>query len=464
MSTTRTEKDFLGSKEIPADAYYGVHTARALDNFNLSGVPISHFPRFIIALAMVKKACMAANLDFGLLPEDKAAAIGQACDDIIDGDLHEQFVVDLIQGGAGTSTNMNANEVIANRALEILGHPKGSYKQLHPNDHVNLSQSTNDVYPTAFRVGLLLSHAGVLEALEHLIAAFEERAQVFKAIYKIGRTQLQDAVPMTLGQEFQAFADTLREETQRFRDLERLLCEVGLGGTAIGTGVNAPKGYAAVAVRHLAGISGFDLTTASNPIEATSDTGVYLTWSSVLRRTAAKLSKICNDLRLLASGPRAGLGEIRLPPVQAGSSIMPGKVNPVIPEMVNQVAYQVMGNDLTVMLASEGGQLQLNAFEPIMVANLFQSIDIMKRAMRILAERCVAGITPNAAYCQKNLDASITLVTLLNPQLGYEMSAELALEALRADRSVRELVLERNLLSEAEFDALVKASTSLENL
>ncbi|MFO7542468.1 MAG: aspartate ammonia-lyase [Thiobacillus sp.] len=345
MSSTRIEKDFLGTHEIPAKAYYGIHTARALDNFTVSGVQISHFPRFIIALAMVKKACMRANLEFGLLPEDKAQAIGQACDDIIGGQLHEHFVVDLIQGGAGTSSNMNANEVIANRALEILGHDKGSYKQLHPNDHVNLSQSTNDAYPTAFRVGLLLSHAGVKEALEHLIATFEERAESFKDIYKIGRTQLQDAIPMTLGQEFHAFADTLREETQRFSDLERLLGEVGLGGTAIGTGVNAPKGYSAVVVRHLTEVSGFALTPASNPIEATSDTGVYLTWSSVLRRTATKLSKICNDLRLLASGPRAGIGEIRLPPVQAGSSIMPGKVNPVILEMVNQVAYQVMGND-----------------------------------------------------------------------------------------------------------------------
>lgn len=296
MSSTRIEKDFLGTKEIPADAYYGVHPARALDNFTVSGVQISHFPCFIIALAMVKKARMLANLEFGLLPPDKAQAIGQACDDIIDGQLHEHFVVDLIQGGAGTSTNMNANKVIANRALEILGHAKGSYKQLHPNDHVNLSQSTNDAYPTAFRVGLLLSHAGVqeaLEALEHLIATFEERAGAFKDIYKIARTQLQDAIPTTLGQEFQAFADTLREETQRFSDLERLLGEVGLGGTAIGTGVNAPKGYSAVVVRNLSEVSGFSLTTASNPIEATSDTGIYLTWSSVLRRTATNLSKIC---------------------------------------------------------------------------------------------------------------------------------------------------------------------------
>jgi aspartate ammonia-lyase len=460
--SSRTEKDFLGSKEIPIDAYYGVHTARAMDNFTVTGVQINHFPRFIVALAMVKKASVAANLEFNLLPADKAQAIDQACDEIIGGKLHEQFVVDLIQGGAGTSTNMNANEVIANRALEILGHPKGSYKHLHPNDHVNLSQSTNDVYPTAFRIGLLLSHAGVMEALEHLIGRFRERAQLFRAIYKIGRTQLQDAVPMTLGQEFQAFADTLSEETQRFRDLEGLLGEVGLGGTAIGTGVNAPKGYASVVCRHLANICGFPVTTASNPIEATSDTGIYLAWSGVLRRTATKLSKICNDLRLLASGPRAGLGEIRLPPVQAGSSIMPGKVNPVIPEMVNQVAYQVMGNDLTVMLACEGGQLQLNAFEPVMVANLFQSIDIMKRAMRILGDRCIAGITPNIEHCQKNLDASITLITLLNPQLGYELSSELAVEALGSNRTIRELVLERELMTSDAFDALVKDSAALD--
>lgn len=460
MTATRTERDFLGSKEIPVDAYYGVHTARAVDNFAVSGVPISHFPRFIAALAMVKQACAAANLELGLLPTDKARAISEACDEIIQGGLHDQFVVDLIQGGAGTSTNMNANEVIANKALEILGQPKGSYKILHPNDHVNLSQSTNDVYPTAFRVGLLLSHAGVLEALEHLIATTEERARAFNTVYKIGRTQLQDAVPMTLGQEFQAFADTLREEVQRFHDLERLLGEVVIGGTAIGTGVNAPRGYAAVACRHLATISGFPLTPASNPIEATSDTGMYLAWSSVLRRTAVKLSKFCNDLRLLASGPRAGLGEIRLPPVQAGSSIMPGKINPVIPEMVNQVAYQVIGNDLTVLMASEGGQLQLNAFEPIMVANLFQSIDIVKRAMRILADRCIAGITPNIDQCQRNLDSAVSLVTLLNPILGYELAAELALEALQSNRSVRELVLERGLLTSEAYDAMVKESAT----
>ncbi|WP_299881410.1 aspartate ammonia-lyase [uncultured Cocleimonas sp.] len=458
----RTEKDFLGSLDIPKDAYYGVHTARALENFTITGVQINHFPRIIIALAMVKKATLAANVEFGLISKEIAGAIDQACDEIIDGKLHEHFVVDLIQGGAGTSTNMNANEVIANRALEILGHEKGSYKNLHPNDHVNLSQSTNDVYPTAFRVGLLLSHADLLAALEQLIGHFKDRAELFKSIYKIGRTQLQDAVPMTLGQEFQAFADTLSEEKQRFRDLEGLLGEVGLGGTAIGTGVNAPKGFAAVACKHLAEISGFSVTPAANPIEATSDTGIYLTWSGVLRRTATKLSKICNDLRLLSCGPRAGIGEINLPPVQAGSSIMPGKVNPVIPEMVNQVAFQVMGNDLTVMMACEGGQLQLNAFEPVMVANLFQSIDIMKRAMRILGDRCVSGITPNIEHCQKNLEKSITLVTLLNPQLGYEISSEIAVEALTAKRTIRELILERNLMSSEDYDALIKESTELD--
>ena len=458
----RTEKDFLGSLDIPKDAYYGVHTARALENFTITGVQINHFPRIIIALAMVKKATLAANVEFGLISKEIAGAINQACDEIIDGKLHEHFVVDLIQGGAGTSTNMNANEVIANRALEILGYEKGSYKNLHPNDHVNLSQSTNDVYPTAFRVGLLLSHADLLAALEQLIGHFKDRAELFKSIYKIGRTQLQDAVPMTLGQEFQAFADTLSEEKQRFRDLEGLLGEVGLGGTAIGTGVNAPKGFAAVACKHLAEISGFSVTPAANPIEATSDTGIYLTWSGVLRRTATKLSKICNDLRLLSCGPRAGIGEINLPPVQAGSSIMPGKVNPVIPEMVNQVAFQVMGNDLTVMMACEGGQLQLNAFEPVMVANLFQSIDIMKRAMRILGDRCVSGITPNIEHCQKNLEKSITLVTLLNPQLGYEISSEIAVEALTSKRTIRELILERNLMSSEDYDALIKESTELD--
>ncbi len=460
--SSRIEKDFLGSKEIPQEAYYGVHTARAMENFTVSGVRISHFPRFIVALAMVKKASAMANLELNQLPSDKAQAIIQTCDEIIDGKLHEHFVVDLIQGGAGTSTNMNANEVIANRALEILGHTKGDYKHLHPNDHVNLSQSTNDVYPTAFRIGLLMSHAGVQEALEHLIGCFAERAKLFESIYKIGRTQLQDAVPMTLGQEFQAFSDTLGEEMLRFRNLESLLCEVVLGGTAIGTGVNAPKGYSKIACKHLADICGFPIIPAKNLIEATSDTGTYLAWSGVLRRTATKLSKICNDLRLLASGPRAGIGEIILPPVQAGSSIMPGKVNPVIPEMVNQVAYQVMGNDLTVMLACESGQLQLNAFEPIMVANLFQSIDIMKRAMRILGDRCISGIKANTEHCQKNLHISITLITLLNPQLGYELSSQLAIEALNSNRTIRELVLERKLMTSDDFDKLVKDSVVID--
>ena len=355
MTDFRTESDSLGPKQLTRETVWGIHTARALENFPITGVPLAHFPELVQALAMVKKAAALANRELGALDAARAAAIASTCDEIIAGRHHEHFVVDMIQGGAGTSTNMNANEVIANLALQGLGHAPGDYAQLHPNDHVNRSQSTNDVYPTAIRLAVLEACAPLRAEQQRLADAFAERARAFAPVIKVGRTQLQDAVPMTLGMEFAGFAATIEEDIARLGELAALLREVNLGGTAIGTGVTTPAGYAALAVRHLAAISGEPLVEARDRIEASSDLGAFVTVSGVLKRIAVKLSKICNDLRLLSSGPRAGLGEIRLPPMQAGSSIMPGKVNPVIPEVVNQVAYQVIGNDLTVTLAAEAG-------------------------------------------------------------------------------------------------------------
>ncbi|HRQ35195.1 MAG TPA: aspartate ammonia-lyase, partial [Chiayiivirga sp.] len=374
--TVRLEHDLLGDLAVPADAYYGVQTARALDNFRITDIPLAHFPNFIRALAMVKKAAARANRQLGQLPAPLEEAIAAACDEVIAGRWHEHFVVDMIQGGAGTSTNMNANEVIANRALELLGFAKGEYDQLHPNNHVNLSQSTNDVYPTAVRLGILLSYGELTNAMEALTAALRAKGAEFANVIKMGRTQLQDAVPMTLGQEFLGFATTVSEDVERIRELVRLFREVNLGATAIGTGINTDPDYAKLVVEELSAISGEKMVLAADLVEATSDTGAFVTFSGVLKRCAVKISKVCNDLRLLSSGPRTGFGEINLPPMQPGSSIMPGKVNPVIPEVVNQVAYQVIGNDLTVTFAAEAGQLQLNAFEPVITFNILQSMRI----------------------------------------------------------------------------------------
>ncbi|UXY52915.1 aspartate ammonia-lyase [Pseudomonas tohonis] len=446
----RVEKDLLGTLEVPADAYYGIQTLRAVQNFRLSGVPLSHYPKLVIALAMVKQAAADANRQLGHLDAEKHAAISEACARLIRGDFHNQFVVDMIQGGAGTSTNMNANEVIANIGLEAMGKQKGEYKYLHPNNDVNMAQSTNDAYPTAIRLGLLLGHDALLASLDSLIQAIAAKGVEFSHILKMGRTQLQDAVPMTLGQEFHAFATTLGEDLGRLRSLApELLTEVNLGGTAIGTGINADPGYQHLAVERLAAISGQPLKPAADLIEATSDMGAFVLFSGMLKRTAVKLSKICNDLRLLSSGPRTGINEINLPARQPGSSIMPGKVNPVIPEAVNQVAFEVIGNDLALTLAAEGGQLQLNVMEPLIAYKIFDSIRLLQRAMDMLREHCIVGITANEAHCRALMENSIGLITALNPYIGYENSTRIAKEALVSGRGVLELVREEKLLDES---------------
>ncbi len=452
----RQEHDLLGDREVPADAYYGVQTLRAFENFRITDIPLCHFPNLIKALAMVKKACARANRKLGHLEAEIAEGICQACDDIIEGEYHDQFIVDMIQGGAGTSTNMNANEVIANRALEILGYGKGEYKKVHPNNHVNLSQSTNDVYPTAIRLAILLSYEDLTRAMEALCEELKKKGSEFKGIVKMGRTQLQDAVPMTLGQEFDAFHTTVKEDIDRIKELVKIFCEVNLGATAIGTGINTDPDYAGLAVAELAEISGLELVKAADLIEATSDTGAFVIFSGVLRRVAVKISKVCNDLRLLSSGPRAGINEINLPAMQPGSSIMPGKVNPVIPEVVNQVAYQVIGNDLTVTMAAEAGQLQLNVMEPVITLNLLQSVRMMTRAMTVLNERCVRGITANEERCRELVMNSIGLVTALNPYIGYENATRIAKMALESGRGVAELALEEKLLSEEELADILK--------
>ena len=412
-------------------------------------------------LAHGRPAGAEAVLEVGALDPAIAAAIAAACDEIVAGRHHEHFVVDMIQGGAGTSTNMNANEVIANLALEALGHAPGDYARLHPNDHVNRSQSTNDVYPTAIRLAVLEACAPLRAEQQRLADAFTERARTFAPVLKVGRTQLQDAVPMTLGMEFAGFAATIEEDIARLGELAALLREVNLGGTAVGTGVTTPAGYAALAVRHLAAISGEPLVEARDRIEASSDLGAFVTFSGVLKRIAVKLSKICNDLRLLSSGPRAGLGEIRLPPVQAGSSIMPGKVNPVIPEVVNQVAYQVIGNDLTVTLAAEAGQLQLNAMEPVLIFNVLQSIRMLTRAMAVLTDRCVRGIEADAGRCAELLGNSLVLATALVPYLGYEAAAAIAKRALATGRTVADVALEAGGLTREQLDLALRAEAML---
>lgn len=452
----RTEHDLLGEAQVPESAYYGIQSQRAMDNFDITGVQLSHYPNVPRALAMVKKACALANRDLDMLDAAKADAIAQACDEIIAGKLHDQFVVDMIQGGAGTSTNMNATEVICNRALEIMGHKRGEYDFLHPNTHVNMAQSTNDVYPTSMRLAMVLKHKSLIEALESLKAAFEAKAGEFKHILKVGRTQLQDAVPMTLGQEFQAFATTIGEDVQRISDMAALLREINLGGTAIGTGITADSSYAPLAVKYLSEISGEEMILAGDLVEATSDMGAFVIFSSALKRLAVKLSKISNDLRLLSSGPNCGLNEINLPEMQPGSSIMPGKVNPVIPECMSQIAYHVIGNDLVVTLASEAAQLQLNAMEPVLVYKILESIQQLTNGMQMLETRCVRGITANPEVCQGYLDRSVSLVTALNPYLGYENSSRIAKAALKSGRRVIDLVLEENLLSEEQLKEILK--------
>jgi aspartate ammonia-lyase len=436
----RSEKDSLGFVELPATAYWGAQTQRAIENFPISGISVGHFPRLIVALAQIKQAAARANAATGGLDPSLAAQIEATCAEIIAGGLADQFPIDVFQGGAGTSTNMNMNEVIANRCLDRMGLPRGDYARLHPNNHVNLSQSTNDVYPTAIRLAALTSLVALRDGLWALADAFDERAAAFGGVLKLGRTQLQDAVPMTLGQEFHAFAVTLREDHARLAELGALFHEVNLGGTAIGTGLNASPAYRAAVVPELAAITGLPLVPAGDLIEACWDTGAFVLFSGMLKRTATKLSKIANDLRLLSSGPRGGFGEINLPPMQPGSSIMPGKVNPVIPEVVNQVCFQVIGADLTITLASEAGQLQLNVMEPVITFNLMQSMMLLTNAIATFRTHCVTGITANPETALRHLEASTAVATALTPIIGYDRAAELAKEVLTSGRSIREVL------------------------
>jgi len=452
----RTEHDQLGDRAVPAQAYYGVHTLRALENFAITGTPISIYPDLVMALACVKQAAAIANSELGLLDERRATAIRLACEEVREGKLFDEFVVDVIQGGAGTSSNMNANEVICNRALELLGHAKGEYQHLHPLDHVNLSQSTNDVYPTAVKLALQFGIRRLLDDMKLLRQAFEAKALEFADVLKVGRTQLQDAVPMTLGQEFSTYAVMLGEDEQRLAEAATLICEINLGATAIGTGINAHPDYARLVTLRLAELSNVSFIVSPNLVEATQDAGSFVQLSGVLKRIAVKLSKTCNDLRLLSSGPRAGIGEIFLPAVQAGSSIMPGKVNPVVPEVVNQIAFEVIGNDITVTMAAEAGQLQLNAFEPIIAHSLFKSIQHLGAGCRTLAERCVRGIVANRSRARRLLDESTALVTALNPFIGYARASEIAAEALATGAKVYDLVLEKKLMTREQLDEILR--------
>ena len=459
----RIEKDFLGEKRIEKDCYYGIQTLRASENFDITHTSLSLFPTFIKSIAKVKKACALTNYELGDLSDAQRDAIIQACNEIIDGKFHDQFIVDPIQGGAGTSTNMNANEVIANRALEIMQKPRSSYDIIHPNNHINMSQSTNDVYPTAIKITLHELIYKLKDSLRFLRDAFEEKAEEFKDVLKMGRTQLQDAVPMTLGQEFKTYSVMIDEDIFRLRDCQALLKEVNLGATAIGTGINTKAAYQRKVISNLREVTGVDYISAGNLIEATQDTGAFVHISGILKRVAIKISKVCNDLRLLSSGPRAGFNEINLPKVQPGSSIMPGKVNPVIPEVVNQVAFEVIGADTTISIACEGGQLQLNVFEPLIAYKLFTSINMMRRSFYTLAEKCIKGITANEDVCMENILNSVTIVTSLNPILGYEKSSALAKEALATNKRVYDIIIEQELFTKEELDELLHPKNMVNN-
>jgi aspartate ammonia-lyase len=452
---TRREHDLLGERDVPAEALYGIQTLRAIENFPITGVTLDEFPAFVRSLAIVKEAAALANKELGILDAERADAIIAACREIRQGMHHDHFRVDMIQGGAGTSTNMNVNEVIANRALELLGASRGDYERLSPNSHVNLSQSTNDVYPTALRLALHTTVEDLKAAMRALAESFLDKGTEFKQMLKMGRTQLLDAVPMTLGQEFRAFGVTMLEDVDRLAEAQGLMREISMGATAIGTRIASPPDYAECVRKHLSEISGLALITAPDLVEATADTGAFVQLSGVLKRCAVKLSKSCNDLRLLSSGPRAGLDEINLPPMQPGSSLMPGKVNPVIPEAVNQVCFDVIGGDVTVTIAAEGGQLQLNVFEPLIAFRLLRSITGLTAACRILREKCVVGITANEEKMRAQVLQSIGLVTALVPALGYEKATMVAQAALASGRGVYELVLEQKLLSQKQLDALL---------
>ncbi len=452
----RIEEDLLGRREVPAGAYWGIHTLRAQENYRISGRTLNELPHLIRAIVQVKKAAALANRDLGVLDPAVADAIVAACDAILDqGRCLDQFPIDQFQGGAGTSLNMNANEVIANLALELRGHAKGRYDLIHPNDDVNRSQSTNDVYPTALRLAVHARTEDLRRALDALVASFRGKGEEFADILTMGRTQLQDAVPMTLGQEFSAFAVNLHEEDDRLVTNAALLLETNLGATAIGTALNTPPGYQDAVVAHLRAITGADVSGALDLIEATWDCGAYVSMHATVKRTAVKLSKICNDLRLLASGPRAGLHEINLPQMAAGSSIMPAKVNPIIPEVVNQVCFKVFGNDQTVTFAAEAGQLQLNVMEPVIAEATFESLELLVNACDTLRARCVDGITANADVCRAYVEHSIGIVTYFNDIIGHRLGDVVGRRAAHEGRSVREVILEMGLLSTAQVDAIL---------
>lgn len=451
----RVESDLLGELQVPAEAYYGVQTQRAINNYKISGKQMCDYPEYVKAIAYVKLAAAEANHELGQLPDDVADAMCRACREIIDGKFHENFVTDMVQGGAGTSVNMNANEVIANRALELMGYEKGDYQHCWPNDHCNCGQSTNDVYPTTIRLTFIEMNKQLVAALERLVASFRKKGEEFKNNIKMGRTQLQDAVPMTSGQEFTAFANTLEEEIGNLNRNVELMLEINMGATAIGTGLNAVPGYAELCTKKLAELTGENFTLGKDLVEATPDTGDYVSYSGALKRLAVKLSKICNDLRLMASGPRCGLHEINLPPMAPGSSIMPGKVNPVIPEVTNQTCFKVIGNDTTVMIAAEAGQLQLNVMEPVITQCIIESQTWLGRAMDTLRERCVDGITVNAEHNAETVRNSIGIVTALNPYIGYKNSTKIAKEALETGASVYDLVLRDKILTKEKLDAIL---------
>jgi len=451
----RVEKDLLGEKSIPADAYYGVQTARALENFPLSGVLINHYPGFVEAWAIVKLAAARANTDVGAMKPEKLAAIEKACQAVLAGKYHDQFQVDWYQGGAGTSTNMNANEVLANIALEMSGHKKGEYQFIDPHDDLNLSQSTNDSYPTAIKVAFLLRNDKLIEELKKLVASFRLKGDAYLEVVKMGRTEMQDAVPMTVGQEFHAFASSLESEIQLLRDSEKYLYPVNMGATAIGTGINVPKGYAEKCAAHLAKLTGKPIVPAADMLAATWDQQGFVVYSAALKSLAVKLSKISSDLILLTSGPRAGLAEINLPALQPGSSIMPGKVNPVIPEVMNIVAFRVMGNDYAVNLAAHSGQLQLNAYEPLAGLAVIESQALLYTTSNAMRTRCIDGITINEAALARYMETTVGIVTALNPVLGYEKATELAAEAYKSNKGILEIIREKKILTEAQIKDLL---------